>query len=161
MRRYEGLFLFDTNAVREWNNVVEEIQRLLARIGATLLVSVKYDERKLAYELKHRKRGTYVLAYFEAPQEKLGDLERDVQLSEVILRGLVLKATRLTEEKLAELRARPTEEPHYPMAGEGRRHDDDRRGQPRGDRHGGDYAPEYGDATLVPALDETRGGGAN
>ncbi len=161
MRRYEGLFLFDTNAVREWSNVVDELQRLYSRIGATPLVCVKYDERKLAYELKHRKRGTYVLAYFEAPPEKLGDLERDIQLSEVILRGLVLKAVKLTDERLAELRSRPAEEPLFPMAGEGRRHDDDRRGPPRGDRHGGDYSPEYGDATLVPALDEPGGGGAN
>ena len=131
MKRYEGLFLFDTSVVRDWHDIEEEIRRLCGRIGAELLVCVKFDERKLAFEIKRRKRGTYVLTYFDAPPEKLVDIERDVVLSEVILRALFLRTDKLTEVRLAELRALPAEQPLAPMAGEGRRHDDDRR-PPRG-----------------------------
>lgn len=127
MKRYEVMFLFDTAAVRDWAGIEEEVRRLCDRIGAQLLVCVKYDERKLAYEIARRKRGTYVLTYIDAPVERIGDLERDVRLSEVILRALVLRADKLTEEKLAELRAHPAETPLAPMTGDGRRHEDDRR----------------------------------
>jgi small subunit ribosomal protein S6 len=132
LRRYEALFLFDTTAAREWAAIEEEVRRLCSRIGAELLVCVKFDERKLAYEIARRKRGTYVLAYFDAPSEKINDMERDIRLSELILRGLVLRAEKLTEERLAELRAHPAETPLAPMGGDGRRHDDDRR---TGERH--------------------------
>ncbi len=136
MKRYEAMFLFDTPVGRDWSGVEQEVRRLLDRIGANLLVCVKFDERKLAYEIRRRKRGLYVLSYFEAPSERIGELERDAQLSEVILRLLVLRAENLTEEKLAELKAHAPETPLVPMAGDGRRHDDDRRGG-WGERRGG------------------------
>lgn len=131
MKRYEGMFLFDSGAVRDWAGIEQEVRRLCDRISAQLLVCVKFDERKLAYEIRKRKRGTYVLTYFDAPPERIGELERDVQLSELALRVLVLRADKLTEERLAELRAHPVETPLSPLAGDGRRHDDDRRGHDR------------------------------
>ena len=167
MKRYEGLFLFDTTVVREWKDIEEELRRLCSRIGAELLVCVKFDERKLAYEIKRRKRGTYVLAYFDAPGEKLGELERDVVLSEVILRALFLRADGLTDVRLAELKAHPAEQPLAPMAGEGRRHDDDRdrrypsRGYDR-DRGRDSYAPREAEVAAVPeeaAVEAGFGGG--
>ncbi len=147
MKRYEGLFLFDTAVVRDWAAIEEEIKRLCGRIGAELLVCVKFDERKLAYEIGRRKRGTYVLAYFDAPPERINEMERDVTLSETVLRALILRAESLTEERLAQLRAHPAETSLTPMAAESRRHDDDRggRGHDR-DRRGGwrdrDRGPE-------------------
>jgi ribosomal protein S6 len=127
LRRYEALFLFDTTAARDWAAIEEEVRRLCGRVGAELLVCVKFDERKLAYEIARRKRGTYVLAYFDAPPERINDMERDLRLSELILRGLVLRAEKITEERLAQLQAHPAETPLSPLGGDGRRHDNDRR----------------------------------
>jgi len=134
LKRYEAMFLFDTTAARDWAGVEQEVRRLCGRIDAQLLVCVKFDERKLAYEIKRRKRGTYALAYFDAPSDRIGELERDAQLSELILRLLVLRAENLTDQRLAELRAHKPETSLVPMSGDGRRHDDDRRW---GDRYGG------------------------
>ena len=133
MTRYEAMFLFDTAATRDWASIEEEVRRLCGRIGGELLVCVKFDERRLAYEINRRKRGTYVLTYLDAPPERIGDMERDARLSELILRLLVLRAEGLTDEKLAELKAHPAETALSP-AGDGRRHDDDRFGG--GDRRG-------------------------
>jgi small subunit ribosomal protein S6 len=130
------MFLFDTALARDWAAIEEEVRRLCSRIGAELLVCVKFDERKLAYEIDRRKRGTYVLAYVDAPSERINDLERDIRLSEMILRGLVVRAEQLTEERLAQLRAHPAEMPLSPLGGDGRRHDDDRR---PGDYRSGDH----------------------
>lgn len=151
MRRYEGMFLFDSGTTRDWNSIEQEVRRLCDRIGAQLLVCVKFDERKLAYEIKKRKRGTYVLTYFDAPPERLPDLERDVQLSDVILRALFLRADGLTEERLAELRARPPEVPLAP-SGDGRRHDEGRERRKRGERDTG--GAEAGPDTLGGEAEE-------
>ena len=101
MKCYEAMFLFDTAAMRDWAAIEEEVRRLCGRIGAELLVCLKFDERRLAFEIKRRKRGTYALVYMDAPPERLNEMERDAQLSELILRLLVVRADNLTEEKLA------------------------------------------------------------
>lgn len=131
MRRYEGMFLFDPAVTRDWATMQAEVRRLCDRIGAELLVCVKFDERKLAYEINKRKRGTYVLAYFDAPPQRIADLERDVRLSELILRALVLRADKITDQRLAELRAHPPDVALAPSGGDGRRHEDDRRAHER------------------------------
>lgn len=128
MKRYEGMFLFDSAVAHEWSAIQQEVDRLCGRIGAQLDVCLKFDERKLAYEIGKRKRGTYVLTYFEAPPERIADLERDVQLSELVLRMLVLRANDVTEEKLAELRAWPPDSPYAPLSTDSR-HGDGRDGR--------------------------------
>lgn len=137
MKRYEGMFLFDSGA-REWAAIDQEVRRLLGRISAEPLVCVKFDERKLAYEIKRRKRGTYVLTYFNAPPERITELERDAQLSESVLRLLIVRAENVTDERIRELQAWPVENPLQPI-GEGRRHDDGERGRGRGDRGDRDW----------------------
>ncbi|MFH1748518.1 MAG: 30S ribosomal protein S6 [Planctomycetota bacterium] len=133
MKRYEGMFLFDSSVARDWAAIEQEVHRLCNRINAELLVCVKFDERRLAFEINRRRRGTYVLTYFDAESEQIGALERDARLSELILRLLVLRAESLTDERLTELKTWPAETPLQPLSGDGRRHDDDR---PRGPRFG-------------------------
>ena len=134
MKRYEAMFLFDNTTVHQWPEMEAEVARLFERIGAEQLVCVKFDERKLAYEINKRKRGTYVLTYFDADPNRINDLERDVRLSEVVLRVMVLKADKLTEARLAELKAWPPEQPLQPIGTEGRRGE----GGPRDRRDHGD-----------------------
>lgn len=132
MNRYEGMFLFDAAVTRDWGEVETEIKRLFDRIGAEQLVCVKFDDRKLAYEVAKRKRGIYALTYFDAEPDKIVDLERDVQLSETVLRVLVLRPDKVTDERLAELRAHDNTTSLIPLSGDGRRHDDGRPDHRRG-----------------------------
>lgn len=121
MKRYEGMFLFDNTTLHQWAEMEAEIKRLIGRIEAELLVCVKFDERRLAYEINGRKRGTYILTYFDADPLRIGELERDARLSESILRLLVLRPENLTEEKLAELKAHPAEQSLQPHSSDSRR----------------------------------------
>lgn len=121
MKRYEGMFLFDNTALHEWSDVEAEVRRLFERIHTEPLACVKYDERKLAYEIKGRKRGTYVLTYFDADPQRITDLERDARLSELILRTIVLRTDKLSEERLAELKTRTPDQPLQPISSDGRR----------------------------------------
>jgi len=126
LRRYEAMFLFDNVVARDWSAIRNEVERLCGRIGAELEVCVKFDERKLAYEIRKRKRGTYVLTYFKAPPDKISELERDARLSEMILRLLVLRADHVTDARITELQAWPAEKPLQP-ASESRRHEEGER----------------------------------
>src|SRR5262245_2102677 len=113
------MFLFDNTVAHEWPAMEQEVRRLCERVGANLKACVKFDERKLAYEIKGKKRGTYVLTYFDAPPERMRDMERDAQLSESILRSLFLKSD-ISEEKLATIKAHPADQPLRPQSAERR-----------------------------------------
>ena len=91
MHTYEAMLLVEpTIAAREWPKVIEEIDRLAKKNGATVLQVTKWGERKLAFPVRKCARGTYVLAYFGAPEKAVTKLRADIGLSEVILRSLVL-----------------------------------------------------------------------
>jgi len=129
LRRYEGMFVFDSATVQDWPALEAEVRRLCDRIQAKLEVCLKFDDRKLAYEIKGRKRGTYVLTYFDADPARIPDLERDAQLSDAILRALVLRADDLSADQLATLKKHPADQPLAPALGDGRR------GEGEGPRH--------------------------
>ena len=100
MTTYEAMFLFDPGFASDFSRVEQEVERLMERAEAQIIMSRKWDERKLAYEIKGRKRGCYVLTFFRASRQKVAGLERDVRLSESILRVLILKVDYMTEEDM-------------------------------------------------------------
>ena len=60
----------------------------------------KWDERRLAYDVKGKSRGTYILAYFNCDPLKISGIERDVTLSESIVRVLILRTDKMSKEDL-------------------------------------------------------------
>ena len=99
---YEGMFLIDpAEATKDWDGIIELIGKILAKADAEIVSIRKWDERPLAYTIKKCNRGTYILAYFRADGQKIRDVERELQLSERIMRALILKAEHLTEEEIA------------------------------------------------------------
>jgi small subunit ribosomal protein S6 len=60
----------------------------------------KWDERRLAYEINGKTRGTYILCYFRAEGRRIRDIERDVQLSDRIMRVLTIRADHISEEDI-------------------------------------------------------------
>ncbi len=117
MRYYEGMFLFDPAAASNWENIQAELDRLMDRAGARLIVSSKWDDRRLAYEIRGCKRGVYALTYFTADASKIKSLERDAELSESILRYMVLRADHLTEEDMKKVADQNVEKPDESAAG--------------------------------------------
>ncbi|MCD4830652.1 MAG: 30S ribosomal protein S6 [Anaerohalosphaeraceae bacterium] len=100
-RLYEALFLVDTGqAAADWDGTCEHIKKILDRGEAEILSMRKWDERPLAYIIDGKKRGTYILVYFNAPSANIGAMERDVQLSENITRVLILRADHITQEDM-------------------------------------------------------------
>lgn len=123
-RLYEGMFLVDSAlAAQDWQVIIDEVQRIMDRAEAEVVSLKKWDERRLCYEVQKKSRGTYILAYFNCETSKIGGIERDVQLSELITRVLVLRTDRMTPgdlEKLTPLEAVAAEEAERAAAAEER-----------------------------------------
>ena len=99
---YEVMFLIDSaEAAKDWDGIIELVTKMLNKIDAQILSLKKWDERPLAYSIKRCGRGTYILAYFKADGLKITELERDVLLSERVMRALILRVDHLTEEDIA------------------------------------------------------------
>lgn len=98
---YEVMFLIDSaEAAKDWDGIIELVTKMLNKIDAQIVSLRKWDERPLAYPIKKCSRGTYILAYFRADGQKIHELERDVLLSERIMRALILRVEHLTEEDI-------------------------------------------------------------
>jgi small subunit ribosomal protein S6 len=90
-RLYEGMFLVDSaQAAADWDGTLAVIDNVLKRADAEVVVMRKWGERKLAYDIDRKSRGTYVLCYFRADGRRIRGIEKDVQLSEKIMRVLIL-----------------------------------------------------------------------
>ena len=88
---YEGMFLFDSNlAGKDWPGLENHVSDLLAKNGAEVVYSERWPDRKLAYEMKGCRKGTYFLVYFKAPPPSIPAIRRDCEISERILRLLVV-----------------------------------------------------------------------
>ena len=98
--QYEGMFLFGSGAATEPQAAENTVRKFIEQHGGNILVLKKWDERKLAYEINKNKRGTYILTLFTAPSTAVGPIERDVKLSEDVLRVMILKADHLTAEEI-------------------------------------------------------------
>ncbi len=98
-RLYEGMFLFDSNlATKDWPSLEQHVQEILLKNAAELVYSERWPDRKLCYDIAGAKKGPYYLTYFKAPPHAVQALQRDVELSERILRLLVLQDEELEAE---------------------------------------------------------------
>lgn len=90
---YEAMFLIDSaQAGSDWDGTLAAVKRVLERAEAEIEYLEKWVDRRLAFEIAHKARGTYILCYFRAAGSKIAGIEKDVNLSEQIMRVLILTA---------------------------------------------------------------------
>lgn len=100
-RMYEAMFLIDpTQAASDWEGVNEGIKKILEKFDAEIVSMRKWDSRNLAYDINKQNRGTYILCYFKGDGTKNPQIERAVQLSDQIMRVLILNAEGMTIEDI-------------------------------------------------------------
>ena len=98
---YEGMFLVDVaKASSDWDGVVSSITRILERAEAEIISTRKWDDRKLCYNIKGQSRGVYILCYFKVDGTKIQEIEKNIRLSEQVMRLLILNAGEMTQEDM-------------------------------------------------------------
>ena len=98
--QYEAMFLLGPTATADPEGAITLCRGMIERHHGKVLLIKKWDERKLAYEVNGQKRGTYIIAFFTAPGEAVGPIERDVKLNEQVLRVMVTKADHLNQQEM-------------------------------------------------------------
>ena len=92
MAVYEGMFILEpAKFARDPGAAAQQVADLITNHGGTVLAARLWDERKLAYPIKGHKKGIYWLTYFKMPGGNLTALERQCEITDEIIRKLVLK----------------------------------------------------------------------
>jgi small subunit ribosomal protein S6 len=157
LRPYEAMFLVFNKEARKSHDYLEEhLKALLEKVGAKLSRFVKWEQRSLAYEIKGQRDGIFYLCYFEADPKSIATLKRETELSELVLRMLLLALDRIPTEDEERKRATAVEEAL--REGEEQRGEGSFDGGGGGDRRRGRGGPR-GDS--APAPMDAVGDGAN
>ena len=91
MNNYETIFLMKDDITEEQRNtVIEEIRDYLTKNGK-ISVEENLGKKKLAYEIKKCKEGTYMLFNFEANPDSISELERVYRITDNILKYIVVR----------------------------------------------------------------------
>jgi small subunit ribosomal protein S6 len=91
-RRYETVYIFDS--ALEEPAITEKLQRfhgLLTRDGKGSITNASHwGKRTLAFPIKKKDTGYYVIAQFETAGDLLPEYERAVKLDESVLRYMIV-----------------------------------------------------------------------
>lgn len=139
MPLYESVFIARQDiSATQVDALTESYSKIIEEQGGQVAKKEYWGLRNLAYRIRKNRKGHYVLFNIDAPAPALHEMERQMRISEDVLRYLTIKVDEL-EEGPSVMMQRSTgrdERPRRPFGG-----DRDRRpegGRPGGDRPGGD-----------------------
>ncbi len=86
------MFIVDPMIPDEEITVIQErLRELAVSRGAEIKKIGPWERRRLAYEIKGRRDGVYVLAQLRADPSVVKELERQLTVTETVLRHLVVR----------------------------------------------------------------------
>ena len=100
---YEGMFILDSNWYsRDPGAASAHVQKMIDGVGGEMLASRLWEDRRLAYPIKNRRRGAYWLTYFRLDSVRLNDIYKACNLSDHVLRALLLTVDARIADTLVE-----------------------------------------------------------
>ena len=105
MTRYELTYIIDTGLEETARKeLIEKFSALIAQNGGEVeKVDETWGKRRLAYAINDKPEGYYVLVTFKGPSELPREIERNMGISEDVLRYLFVRL----EEKRSNVKPRP------------------------------------------------------
>ena len=101
MRKYETFIIADPDLPDESISAVDnKVQSIVTSNGGEVLTYVPWGKRKLAYAIRKRTRGLYVLMEYAGGPKLVSELERNLRIDERILKFItVMLEDRFDPEK--------------------------------------------------------------
>ncbi len=146
MPLYEHVFLARQDvSAQQVEALVEQYKGLIEAGGGTVGKIENWGLRSLAYRIKKNRKAHYTLMNITAPHAAVAEMERQMGLSEDILRFMTFKVEELDEEPSAMMQKRDRDDRR---GGRGDRFGGGERGGDRGGRGGdrGERAPRRAEA---------------
>ena len=92
MRDYEVLYIVKADLEDDKvQDVVKRVNTLIERSGGGAEQTSLWGKRKLAYDVKHQKEGSYVLQDFKIEPNRIPELESALKITEEVLRHLIVR----------------------------------------------------------------------
>ena len=91
MELYESLFIIRPSVSdEETNSLIDKMKGVADKTGAQFIKHENWGRKKLAYEVRRERKGTYAYFYFKAPNNTVGELERAYRLEDNIIKFLTV-----------------------------------------------------------------------
>lgn len=112
-RVYEVMILFDpTEGQKAWDRLLEFTKGLIEqRHGGLVLKTENWAEsRKLSYEVKGLRRGSYMLIYFRAKPGTINAFDLELKLDDKVVRHLICLHEKMPDALTGRVRQRIVDE---------------------------------------------------
>jgi len=72
-------------------DVIKQAQEIIEKGSGTWLNVDNWGRRKFAYEIDHKREGSYQLVTFDSPPEALNELTRVLRITEGVVRHMAIR----------------------------------------------------------------------
>lgn len=91
MRNYEGVFILNPDLASEASKgVVAQLQELVSKNGGRVDGLQEWGKRRMAYKIKKKQDGNYVIVNFQLDSRNTKKLEQSLRLNDHVLRYLLV-----------------------------------------------------------------------
>lgn len=102
MSLYESIFIVRPSlSDDDTNKLIDKMKGVLEKSGGTLLKQENWGKKKLAYEVKRERKGTFVYFYFKSPGNVVSELERSYRLEDSVLKFLTVRQDMIARKPAA------------------------------------------------------------
>ncbi len=102
MNTYETMYILRPDLGEEQTDqIINKYQSMLQEQGAQDIQTQHRGKRRLAYEINDYREGVYIQMNYEAPGAAIAIMERDMRLTEDIIRYLTLRNEPIAEPEAA------------------------------------------------------------
>lgn len=90
----------------ELSKLNDNLQKTIESLGGKVIKVEDWGRRELAYEIRHKKEGHYVLFELEGSGKEIAELERRMRVNDLIMRYITVRVDldRKAAEKMQALR---------------------------------------------------------
>jgi small subunit ribosomal protein S6 len=107
MRKYETIFILDPDLEEEQaQSAIEKVKGIITQTNGEIQKVEDWGKRKLAYEVKKKSKGHYILIHFLGTPALLSELERNFRVMDAVVK---FQSVRL-DERLASVSEGPLPE---------------------------------------------------
>jgi len=102
MQLYESIFIVRPSLSDEdTTKIIEKMKGVVEKSGAAILKAENWGRKKLAYEVKRERKGTFVYLSFKSEGSVISELERSYGLEDSVIKFLTVKLDQEAPQKPA------------------------------------------------------------
>jgi len=119
---YESVFITRQDlSVTQVEELIELFTKIIDDEGGKVALVENWGLRSLAYRIKKNRKGHYVMMHLDAPSAAVREMERQMGISENVLRQLTIKLDEFPEGPSVMMRANTRDDrPRRPFGGDDR-----------------------------------------